>query len=95
MFVRYRTSLPTSRYTHCEFRAYWRMVVCTARHWVADQPSMVAVSLAFYCAFSLVPLLVIISFLLSLALGEATANSYLTTQLNSCHAAAKRSSPTS
>jgi membrane protein len=62
---------------------YWQMVACTARHWVSNQASMVGASLAFYCAFSLAPLLVIISFLLSIALGETMANGYLTSQLNS------------
>jgi len=62
---------------------YWHMLVCTARYWVSNQASVMGASLAFYCAFSLAPLLVIISFLLSIALGETAAHGYLSSQLNS------------
>lgn len=65
-----------------DLKRHWHTIVCAGRYWVSNQASMVGASLAFYCAFSLAPLLVIISFLLSIALGETVATGYLTQQLN-------------
>ncbi len=38
----------------------WVVLACAARHWNSDGVSNTAASLAFYCAFSLAPLLVIL-----------------------------------
>src|SRR3954464_5076640 len=37
-----------------------RLINCTVRHWISDDASTTGAALAFYCAFSLAPLLVIL-----------------------------------
>ena len=48
------------------------LTACAARYWSSDNASTTGAALAFYCAFSLAPLLVIILTLAGLILG-ATA----------------------
>ena len=38
----------------------WAVIKCSARNWAADRASTIGAALAFYCAFSLAPLLIIV-----------------------------------
>jgi membrane protein len=58
------------------------MVICAFRHWLANGASTVGAALAFYCAFSLAPLLIITVRLMGWIVGDASAFDFLTTQLN-------------
>ncbi|MEO6368416.1 MAG: YihY/virulence factor BrkB family protein [Steroidobacteraceae bacterium] len=57
------------------------MVACTLRNWFADDASTTGAALAFYCAFSLAPLLIIILALAGWIVGEASAFDFLHAQL--------------
>jgi membrane protein len=50
-----------------------RLVTCALRYWSSDNASTVGAALAFYCAFSLAPLLVIISTIAGLIIGATAA----------------------
>ncbi|MEO8306681.1 MAG: YihY/virulence factor BrkB family protein [Pseudomonadota bacterium] len=54
---------------------------CTLRNWIADNASTTGAALAFYCAFSLAPLLVIILALAGWIVGEVAAFGFLQSQL--------------
>lgn len=54
----------------------------TFRNWLADDASTTGAALAFYCAFSLAPLLVIVLALAGWIVGEASASSFLRDQLD-------------
>jgi len=41
-------------------RQFFQLIGCAARHWSADDASTTGAALAFYCAFSIAPLLVIL-----------------------------------
>jgi membrane protein len=56
---------------------------CAARYWSADNASTTGAALAFYCAFSLAPLLVIILTLAGLIVGANAAYGQVGAQLNS------------
>lgn len=56
---------------------------CSAMHWFGDQAATTGAALAFYCAFSLGPLLVIVVSLASHLIGSERAYDYLDTQLAS------------
>jgi hypothetical protein len=45
---------------HSTRRAPWPLVKCAVAHWSADQAATIGAALAFYCALSIAPLLVII-----------------------------------
>ena len=51
----------------------WSLLSCAARHWSADNASTTGAALAFYCAFSIAPLLVILLTLTGLFVNEKTA----------------------
>jgi membrane protein len=55
---------------------------CTIRNWLADNASTTGAALAFYCAFSLAPLLIIILAVAGWIVGEASASGFLQNQLN-------------
>lgn len=55
---------------------------CAARHWAADKASTTGAALAFYCAFSLAPLLVILLALAGWVLGAETAYGQVGAQLS-------------
>jgi membrane protein len=59
----------------------YKTVCCTLRNWLADNASTTGAALAFYCAFSLVPLLIIVVALTGWIVGEASAFGFLDTQL--------------
>ncbi len=59
------------------------LTVCAARYWSSDNASTTGAALAFYCAFSLAPLLVIILTLAGLIVGATAAYGQVGAQLNS------------
>jgi membrane protein len=54
---------------------------CAARYWIADNASTVGAALAFYCAFSLAPLLVILLTLAGWIVGATAAHAQVSAQL--------------
>jgi membrane protein len=58
------------------------VIACTIRNWIADNASTTGAALAFYCAFSLAPLLIIILAVAGWIVGEASATGFLQSQLN-------------
>src|SRR5580658_11075428 len=59
-----------------------RLIGRAAQYWSSDNASTVGAALAFYCAFSLAPLLVIISTIAGLVIGSAAAYGQIGYQLN-------------
>jgi membrane protein len=55
----------------------------TISHWLGDQASSISAALAFYCAFSLAPLLVIVVALLGWLVGAEAADAHIGVQLRS------------
>ena len=62
-------------------RTIWQLLKGTAENWLADQASSIAAALAFYCAFSLAPLLIIIVSIAGWIVGPDVAYSYLNDQV--------------
>ena len=58
------------------------LVKCAARNWIADNATTTGASLAFFCAFSLAPLLVIVLTMSGWIVGAAAAYSEIGAQLN-------------
>jgi membrane protein len=58
------------------------VTACTIRNWIANNASTTGAALAFYCAFSLAPLLIIILAVAGWIVGEASASGFLQSQLN-------------
>jgi len=56
-------------------------MACAARHWAEDRASTTGAALAFYCAFSLAPLLVILLTLAGWIVGAETASGQVGAQL--------------
>ena len=59
-----------------------RLIARAAQYWSSDNASTVGAALAFYCAFSLAPLLVIISTVAGAVIGSAAAYGQIGYQLN-------------
>jgi membrane protein len=59
-----------------------QLVKRSAEYWSSDNASTVGAALAFYCAFSLAPLLVILSTIAGLVIGSAAAYGQIGYQLN-------------
>ncbi|MGH8188802.1 MAG: YihY/virulence factor BrkB family protein [Steroidobacteraceae bacterium] len=64
-------------------RRMWSLAKCSVKHWSADQAPTIGASLAFYCAFSLAPLLVIILTVAGWIVGAEAAFGQLSQQLTS------------
>ena len=62
-------------------RTPWEILRGTTENWLEDQASSISAALAFYCAFSLAPLLIIIVTLASWIVGDELAYSYVGTQV--------------
>jgi membrane protein len=62
-------------------RRSWSLVKCAISHWAADDSATTGAALAFYCAFSLAPLLIILVTLASWVIGAEVAHGYLSDQL--------------
>jgi membrane protein len=61
----------------------WRLLKCAVTHWIEDDAATAGAALAFYCAFSLAPLLVLLLAVVGDVLGDAPAQSQLAEQLTS------------
>jgi membrane protein len=62
-------------------RSLWSILKGTGNNWLDDQASSISAALAFYCAFSLAPLLIIIVTIAGWIVGSDAAYSYLGTQV--------------
>jgi membrane protein len=62
-------------------RTVWQLLKGTTENWLEDQASSISAALAFYCAFSLAPLLIIIVSIASWIVGAELAYSYLGSQV--------------
>jgi membrane protein len=61
----------------------WTVTKCAARNWSEDRASTIGAALAFYCAFSLAPLLIIVVTLAGVFIGAEVAYGQLGVQLRS------------
>ena len=59
----------------------WELLKCAAGHWAGDRAATTGAALAFYCAFSLAPLLVIVVTLTGWIVGTEVAERQLGEQL--------------
>jgi membrane protein len=73
----------TSVHTHSGSvqRAPWPLVKCAVSHWSSDQAATIGAALAFYCAFSIAPLLVILLAVAGWVVGAEAAYGHLSEQL--------------
>jgi membrane protein len=62
-------------------RAVFPTIKCAVSHWAADQAATIGAALAFYCAFSIAPLLVILLATAGWIVGAEAAYGHLSTQL--------------
>ena len=62
-------------------RTLWQILKGTTENWLEDQASSISAALAFYCAFSLAPLLIIIVAITGRIVGSQVAYSYVGNQL--------------
>jgi membrane protein len=62
-------------------RTVWQLLKGTTENWLEDQASSISAALAFYCAFSLARLLIIIVSIASWIVGADLAYSYLGSQV--------------
>ena len=62
-------------------RSLWTILKGTTENWLEDQASSISAALAFYCAFSLAPLLIITVTIAGWIVGSELAYSYLDSQL--------------
>jgi membrane protein len=62
-------------------RSLWSILKGTTDNWLEDQASSISAALAFYCAFSLAPLLIIIVAIAGWIVGGDVAYSYVGNQL--------------
>ncbi len=69
-------------------RYAWPLMKCAISHWMSDQAATIGAALAFYCAFSLAPLLIILVTVVGWIVGVETASSQLSAQLTSLFGAA-------
>lgn len=60
-----------------------KLLLCAGRHWAEDQASTTGAALAYYCAFSIAPLLVILLTLAGWIIGQESAFGELRLQLTS------------
>ncbi|MEO6080296.1 MAG: YihY/virulence factor BrkB family protein [Steroidobacteraceae bacterium] len=66
---------------HKRGSALHRVAACTIGNWLDDNASTTGAALAFYCAFSLAPLLIIVIAVTGWIVGEASAYGFLKSQL--------------
>ena len=64
-------------------RSAWKHLKCAAHYWSADQAPTLGAALAFYCAFSLAPLLIILVTITGWVIGAEAASDNLAAQLRS------------
>ena len=61
----------------------WAVIHCAVKHWANDQAATMGAALAFYCAFSLAPLLIILVTVTGWIVGAELAYGQLDANLNS------------
>jgi membrane protein len=66
---------------HASVKRAWSLGLCAARFWNDDNAATTGAALAFYCAFSLAPLLVILLSLAGFIVGEHAAYGQIRAQL--------------
>jgi membrane protein len=59
----------------------WSLIKCAASHWAGDRAATLGAALAFYCAFSLAPLLVVLATVTGWIVGAQLAEHQLAEQL--------------
>ena len=64
-------------------RTTWSLAKCAASHWAKDRAPTIGAALAFYCAFSLAPLLIIVVTVTGWIVGVELAQHQLEDQLQS------------
>ncbi len=64
------------------FRRIYGLVLCSARYWSEDNVSTTGAALAYFCAFSIAPLLVILLTIAGWVVGEQSAYGQVGAQLN-------------
>jgi membrane protein len=69
-------------------RRAWSLIRCATSHWSQDEAATLGAALAFYCAFSLAPLLIIVVVVTDLIIGAESAYGQLSAQLTSLFGAA-------
>jgi membrane protein len=75
-------AVSTSEHSHRGLtRAPWPLIKCAFSHWSADQAATIGAALAFYCAFSIAPLLVILLTTAGWIVGAEAAYGHLSSQL--------------
>jgi membrane protein len=75
-------AVPTARrHSHTTARAPWPLIKCAVAHWSGDQAATIGAALAFYCAFSIAPLLVILLTTAGWIVGAEAAYGHLNSQL--------------
>ena len=62
-------------------RSLWQILKGTTENWLEDQASSISAALAFYCAFSLAPLLIILVTIAGWIVGNEVAYTYLGQQV--------------
>jgi membrane protein len=62
-------------------RTPWGLLKATFSHWLGDQATSISAALAFYCAFSIAPLLVIVVTALGWIVGAEAADTHVHSQL--------------
>jgi membrane protein len=63
-------------------RGPWPLLKCAVGHWATDRAATIGAALAFYCAFSLAPLLIILVTITGWIVGEEVATRQLQAQLD-------------
>lgn len=63
-------------------RRLWQLIKQAAQNWSTDQASTIGAALAFYCAFSLAPLLVILVAIVGRIVGPKIAYGYVAAELS-------------
>ena len=64
------------------FKNAGALILCAGRNWMSDNASTTGASLAFFCAFSLAPLLVIVMTVTGWIVGASAAYAQIDVQLN-------------
>jgi len=67
--------------TRASLKRGWALLTCAVRYWSTDNASTTGAALAFYCAFSIAPLLVILLTLAGLIVNETAAYGQVGAQL--------------
>jgi membrane protein len=73
--------LPLGAKIRSKIRDSWSLTKCAISHWAADNSATTGAALAFYCAFSLAPLLIILVTIAGWITGAELAYGYLSDQL--------------